>query len=108
MECYGMTFVSLCGASLLLESSFNIFEAIQILFLLLSSWAPSFEDTLDWLQFVYADYQAGAYVMPASTVLAQFVVSKVDHLFPDIWSHLLSSYPGAYDPTNSTLTPLRA
>ena len=53
-------------------------------------------------------YQAGAYVMSASTVLAQFVVSKVDPPFPDIWSHLLSSYPGAYDPTNSTLTPLRA
>ena len=47
------------GASLLLESTPNIAEAIQMLSPLLSSWAPNFVEAIKWLQFTYTETGQG-------------------------------------------------
>ena len=62
----------------------NIAEASHLLLPLLSSRAPPFKKTLDWLQFSYTVNRTGFYVAPASTVPVPFVVSEGDPLFPVI------------------------
>ena len=64
----GMTFMFLEGAALLLESSCNIPETIQLMFLFLAIREPLFEEMLDWLQFAYIVDRTGAYVASASMV----------------------------------------
>ena len=72
----GLTFVSPEGAALLLETGLNNAQSSQLLFPLLASQAPLFEETLDWLQFAYTAYRTGDYVAPASTVLVPSLVLK--------------------------------
>ena len=45
----GLTFVYLEGGALLLETGSNNAQSSQLLFPLLASQAPLFEETLDWL-----------------------------------------------------------
>ena len=59
---------------------------------------PPFEEALDYLQFVYTADRVGAYVAPASTVLAQSVIAEGDKIFPGILSHLRRMYPEVYGP----------
>ena len=89
-----------------MESSFNIYEASQMLHPLLASQEPPFEETLNWIQFACTPERKGAYEAPTSMVLDHSAVSEGDTLFPAIWRHLLRSYPGTYAPTTSTLGPL--
>ena len=70
-----ITFVTPDSASHLIDASRNIVDVGQFLFPILVSWAPPFEETLDWLQFVYTVYRTGSYVVPASTVLFPYAVS---------------------------------
>ena len=93
------------NASLLLGSSPNIYESIQMLFPLLVGHSPPFKDMLNWLRFTYIAYRTGAYMVPAYTDLDQSVVSEGYPIFPDIWCHFLNNYPGAYYPTACTIGP---
>ena len=74
----GMTFVPPYGASRLLLPSHTIEEVIHMLFLLLDGWVPPFKEALDWMQSAYTADPTGAYVVLASTVLVQSVVSEGD------------------------------
>ena len=57
------------GTALLVESSCNIAKSIHMLLTLLDGWAPTFKETLDWIQFEYTAERTGTYVAPASTSL---------------------------------------
>ena len=107
MACRGITFVAPDGAAYLLNTdcSCNIAEASQLISPLLSGHAPLFKETLNWIQFTYTADSTGDYVAPDSTVLVPSAVLDGDPIFPDIWRHLLRRFPGAYDPTPSTLGP---
>ena len=94
------------GVALLLKVESNIAQASQLLFLLLASRTPPFEETLDWLQFAYTADRTGAYVAPVSTVLVPSAVLKEDPLFLAIWRHVLHRFPGAYAPNPSTIGTL--
>ena len=72
--------MSLGSASLLLGTSWNIAEVRQAVFPLLADWAPPFEESLDWFQFLYTEDWTRAYMAPASTVLVQSLVSEGDPL----------------------------
>ena len=48
------------------------------------------------MQFTYTADRAGAYVAPASTVLAQSAVAEGDELFPALLAHLRRRYPEVY------------
>ena len=48
------------------------------------------------MQFAYTADQAGDYVAPASTVLAQSAVAEGDELFPALLAHLRRRYPEVY------------
>ena len=102
----GLTSVALDGATLLIKAEYNIAQASHLLFPLLYSWAPHFEETLDWIQFAYTADRTGAYVAPASTVLVPSAVSEGDPLFQATWRHLLHQFPGAYALNLSTISPL--
>ena len=80
----GITFVTLDGASRLLNTSCDIGEVGQLLFPILVGWVPPFEETLDWLHFVYTADRTGDYMAPASMVLVQSAVLEGDPLFPEI------------------------
>ena len=83
LACRGLTFVTPDGAaSRLLDTSRNITEVGQLILPILVGRTPPFEETLDWLQFVYTTDRTGAYVAPAPTVLVLSVVSEGDPLFP--------------------------
>ena len=71
----GITFVTPDGTSRLINTSRKIVEVGQLLFPILVGQAPPFEETLDWLQFVYTADRTGAYLAPASTVVLPSVVS---------------------------------
>ena len=75
-----LNFVTLYGAYLLLGSALNVAEDSQKLCSLLTGWAPSFEELLNWLQFEYITEQTGTYVAPASTFLVQYEVLELDPL----------------------------
>ena len=51
----------------LLGAPRNIAESSQLLFPLLSGQTPSYEETLDWLQFAYMGDRSSTYVAPGST-----------------------------------------
>ena len=72
------------------------------LFPLLNVREPPFEEALDWLNFPYTADRAGAYVAPASTVLAQSAVAEGDELFPALLAHLRRLYPEVYGPAVAT------
>ena len=57
---------------------------------------PSLDATLDWVQFVYTANRAGAYVAPASTVLAHSAVGEGDKLFPELIVNLRRQYTEVY------------
>ena len=78
----------------------------QFLFPILVGQAPSFEETINWLQFAYTTDRTGAYVAPASTFLVPSKVSEGDPIFPAFWRHLLRRFPGVYAPTPTTHGPL--
>ena len=59
LACQGLTFMSLDSVARLLETSANIAEVSQILFLLLDGWATCFKKKLNWLQFSYTAYLTG-------------------------------------------------
>ena len=82
LSCQGITFVTPDSASRLLNTSRNITEVGQLILPILVGRTPPFEETLDWLQFVYTTDRTGAYVAPAPTVLVLSVVSEGDPLFP--------------------------
>ena len=84
MAYQGLRLVASDGATCLLSTTHNIAEAIQLLFPVLASQAPTFEETLNWLQFTYTGYRTGDYMACSSTVLATSEVSKGDTIFPDI------------------------
>ena len=56
------------------------------------------------MQFGYTVDRTGAYVAPASMVLAQSAVLEGESLFPDIRDHLLRCYPVAFNPVLPTAT----
>ena len=72
------------------------------MFIILTGREPPFEEALDWLQFLYTVYRAGAYVSPASTVLAQSAGEEVVELFPAILAHLRRRNPEVYGPAVAT------
>ena len=74
----------------------NVFEESTGLFPLLTVQETPFEEALYWLKFTYTAEQVGAYVAPASTVLAQYVVAEGDELFPALLAHLRICYPEVY------------
>ena len=78
----GITFVTLDGASRLLNTSCDIAEVGQLLFPILVGWVPPFEETLDWLHFVYTADRTGDYMAPASTVLVPSQCWKNTLSFP--------------------------
>ena len=88
----GLTFVPPDYAPWILwreaDRPLNVFEASTGLFPLITSQEPPFEESLDWLQFAHTADQVGAYVAPASTVLAQSAVAEGDELFPALLVHL--------------------
>ena len=84
LACQGIAFVVPDGAALLLETDSNIAQAIHLLFPLLGSWEPPFEETLDWIQFAYTKYRIGSYVEPASTFLVPYAVLEGYPLFLEI------------------------
>ena len=63
---------------------------------MLTGQEPPFEADLDWLQFTYTSDRAGAYVVPASTVLVQSALAEGGDLFPALLSHLRRQYPEVY------------
>ena len=73
LACRGLTFVPPDCAAWLLEMEedgpLNVLSASKGLFTHLNGQEPPFEEALDWLKFAYTAYRAGAYVVPASTVL---------------------------------------
>ena len=60
LACQGLTFVTLDGASRLINTYRNIAELFQLLFPILVVWAPPFKETIDWLQFSYTTDRTGA------------------------------------------------
>ena len=74
------------------------------MFPMLNSREHPFEEALDWLQSTYTADWAGAYVAPASTVLAHSAVAEGDKLFPALLAHLVRLYPEVYGPTVPTGT----
>ena len=82
LACQGLAFVAPDDAARLLNTSRNITEVGQLILPILVGRTPPFEETLDWLQFVYTTDRTGAYVAPAPTVLVLSVVSEGDPLFP--------------------------
>ena len=79
----------------------NTLSASNGLFTLLTVRDPPFEEALDWLQLSYNEDQAGAYVEPASTFLAQSAIEEGGKLFPWILSHLRRLYTEVYGPAFS-------
>ena len=67
LACRGLTFVTLDGASRLLNALRNIAEVGQLMFPILVGRAPPFEETINWLQFVYTTESTGGYMVPAYT-----------------------------------------
>ena len=51
LACQGLKFVALDSSACLLDTTNNIAEESQLLFLLLTGQASSLEETLNWLQF---------------------------------------------------------
>ena len=100
LDCQGLTFVpSDCASRIIWREAdrpLNVFEALTGLFPLLTGREPPFEEALDWLQFTYTVDQAGAYVAPVSTVLAQSKVAEGDELFTALLAHLRRRYPKMY------------
>ena len=84
MAYQGLRLVASDGATCLLSIPHNIAEASQMLFPVLASRAPNFEETLNWLQFTYTAYRTGDYVACASTVLPTSRVSEGYTIFLDI------------------------
>ena len=76
----------------------NVFEASVGMFPLLTGQEPTFKKALDWFQFAYTADRAGAYVVPASRVLAQSVVAEGGELFPALLAHLRRQYLEMYGP----------
>ena len=76
------------------------------MFPILVGRTPPFEETLDWLPFMYTADRKGAYLAPASTVLVPSTVLEGDPLFHAFWRHILSRFPGAYTLTPTTLALL--
>ena len=100
LACRGLAFIpSDCAAWLLRREAYgivNVFEASAGLFPILTGQDPPFEAALDWFQFAYTADQAGAYVAPVSTVLAQTAVAEGDELFPALLTNLRRRYPEVY------------
>ena len=102
----GMNFVAPDSSARLLDTTINIAEESQLLFLLLTGLAPPLEDTINWIQLIYTADRTGTYVASASEVLVLSTVPEGDPPFLAIWRHLLCRYPGAYTPKTSTFAPL--
>ena len=85
LACRGLAFVPLYCASWILQREadrpLNVFKASTGLFPLLTGQDPPFEEALDWLQFANTVDRAGAYVVPASTVLSQSAIAEGGELF---------------------------
>ena len=96
----GLTFIPLDYAPWLLRRDayrpLNIIEALTGLFPLLTGREPPFEEAIDLMQFAYTTDLAGAYVAPASTVLAQSAVAEGGELFLALLAHLRRRYPEVY------------
>ena len=74
----------------------NVFEASKGMFPMITGREPLFEADLDWLQFEYTSERTGAYVTPASTVIAQSAVAEGNELFLALLAHLRRQYPEVY------------
>ena len=84
-----------------MDGPLNVFEASKSLSPLLTGQNPPFEETLNWLQFVYTMDRAGTFVAPASTVLAQSAVAEGGKLIPAFLAHLRRLYPKVCSPAVS-------
>ena len=74
----------------------NVFEVSLGLFPILTGQELPFKAAIDWLKFTYTADRAGAYVAPASMVLAQSEVVEGDELFPALLAHLKRQYHEVY------------
>ena len=72
----GLTLVPPDRAYQLLGRCSNISKASRLLFPLLSSRAPPYDEALNWLKFAYAGDRMGDYVAPASTELVFSTFAK--------------------------------
>ena len=59
------------------DGPLNVFEASTGLFPVLTGRELTFEEAIDWFQFIYTADQVGAYVAQASMVLTQSVLSSL-------------------------------
>ena len=102
----GTNFVLLDGTSSLLGHPKNITEDSQTSFPLLDGWAPPYEEALDLLHFAYTGDRTGDYMVNASTIIIQSVVSEGGPILYPTLMHLRRSYPRAYAPLpTSTIAP---
>ena len=62
MACQGLTFLPPNVSACLLGAPRNIAEAYQLLYPLMASQAPTYEEVLDSLQFTYTEDSSGEYV----------------------------------------------
>ena len=81
--------------------SLKVYATSWGLFPMLTSREPPFEESLNYLKFVYITDRAGDYVAPKSTVFAQSAIAEQDELFPEILKHLRRLYPEVYGPAVS-------
>ena len=97
LACRGLTFAPPDCAVWVVEQEadgpLNVFKASKGLSLLLTGREPTPNEALNWLKFAYTADQAGAYVAPASRVLAQSVVVEGEELFLTFMAYLRILYP---------------
>ena len=79
----------------------NVFEALKGLFPLITGQEPPFKEALEWLKFEYTADYLGAYMAPASTLLAQSAVAEGGELFPALLAYPRRIYPEVYGPVVS-------
>ena len=94
LACRGLDFLYPDMSARLLVSPWNIAEAYQLIFALLTSQAPPYEEALDWLQFSYTGDRSGAYVVPGSTKVTFQTSAEGGPLFALAFQHLCTLYPG--------------
>ena len=102
LACRGLTFAPPDCATWLLwkeaDGPINIFKASEGLFPLITGQEPPFKEALEWLKFEYTADYLGAYMAPASTLLAQSAVAEGGELFPELLAYPRRIYPEVYGP----------
>ena len=100
LDCRGLTFVYPDCVSWLIHREanrpLNVFKVSTGLFPLLTGQHPPFKEALDRLKFAYTTDRAGAYVAPASTVLAHLTVAEGDEIFTALLEHIRRCYPEVF------------